>query len=121
MLDPGANRSTHVPWFENDDRASLLVELPTVSAWETRAGEALQALALLLPAAIAYVTPDATEFRTASSSAVEALPPRLMLATAGEAWLLVTQSTPAMTPEVEPDPLQLRTRTAYSFTPLATP
>src|SRR5207247_432274 len=81
------------------------------------AGEALQALALLLPAAIAYVTPDATEFRTASSSAVEALPPRLMLATAGEAWLLVTQSTPAMTPEVVPDPLQLRTRTAYSFTP----
>src|SRR5688572_1745868 len=43
MLDPGANRSTHVPKFENDDRASALVELPTVSACETRAGEELHA------------------------------------------------------------------------------
>jgi hypothetical protein len=53
MLDPGAKRSTHVPKFENDDRASVFVELPTVSAWDTRAGEALHASALLLPAAIA--------------------------------------------------------------------
>ena len=52
MLDPGANRSTQVPKFENDDRTSPLVELPTVSAWETRAGEEPQASALLLPAAI---------------------------------------------------------------------
>jgi hypothetical protein len=72
-----------VPKLENDDRASPLVELPTVSACDTRAGDEAQALALLLPAAIAYVTPAEIERRTASSSAVEAPPPRLMLATAG--------------------------------------
>ena len=53
MPDPGANRSTQVPKLENDDRASALVELPTVSACDTRAGDELQASALLLPAAIA--------------------------------------------------------------------
>jgi hypothetical protein len=53
MLDPGAKRSTQVPKLENDDRASAFVELPTVSACVTRAGDELQALALLLPAAIA--------------------------------------------------------------------
>ena len=37
MPDPGAKRSTQVPKFENDDRVSAFVELPTVSAWETRA------------------------------------------------------------------------------------
>src|ERR1044071_558116 len=110
MLDPGANRSTHVPKFENDDRTSPLVELPTVSAWETRAGEELQASALLLPAAIAYVTPAVTERRTASSSAVDAPPPRLMLATAGRMRLAVTQSIPAMTPDVLPEPPQSSTR-----------
>ena len=87
MLDPGAKRSTQVPKLEKDDRASVLVELPTVRAWDTRAGDELQALALLLPAAIAKVTPDAIELRTASSSAVDAPPPRLILATAGaEDW-----------------------------------
>ena len=53
MLEPGANRSTHVPKFENDERASLLVVEPTVVAEATRAGELLHAFALLLPAAIA--------------------------------------------------------------------
>jgi hypothetical protein len=53
MLDPGAKRSTQVPKFENEDRASVVVVEPTVSAAATRAGDALQALALLLPAAIA--------------------------------------------------------------------
>jgi hypothetical protein len=53
MLDPGANRSTHVPKLEKEERASVLVELPTVSACDTRAGEEKQALALLLPAATA--------------------------------------------------------------------
>ena len=55
------------------------------------------------------------------SSAVEAPPPRLMLATAFAAWLAVTQLMPAITPEVEPEPLQLSTRTATSETPFATP
>ncbi len=53
MLEPGAKRSTQVPKFENDDRASVVVVDPTVSAVATRAGEELHALALLLPAAIA--------------------------------------------------------------------
>jgi hypothetical protein len=53
MLEPGAKRSTHVPKFENDERASVLVVEPTVFAAETRAGEPLQAFALSLPAAIA--------------------------------------------------------------------
>ena len=53
MLEPGAKMSRHVPKFENDDRASLLVVAPTVIASATRAGDALQAFALLLPAAIA--------------------------------------------------------------------
>src|SRR5688572_9647821 len=53
MLEPGANKPTQVPKLENDDRASALVELPTVSACDTRAGDELQALALLLPAATA--------------------------------------------------------------------
>ena len=39
MLEPGAKRSTHVPKFENDERASLLVVDPTVTAFAARAGE----------------------------------------------------------------------------------
>ena len=52
------------------------------------------------------------ELATAVSSAEEMPPPRLMLATAGLAWFCLTQSTPAITPDVEPEPEQLRTRTA---------
>ena len=44
-----------------------------------------------------------------------------MFATAGDLWLAVTQSTPAMTPELSPDPPQPSTRTATSFTSFATP
>jgi hypothetical protein len=36
---PGAKRSTQVPKFENDERASLLVVDPVVRAGPTRAGE----------------------------------------------------------------------------------
>src|SRR5438105_7873045 len=63
------------------------------------------------------------ELFTAASSALDALPPRLMFATADcpARWLPVTQSTPAITPEVVPLPLQLRTRTATSVTAFATP
>ena len=83
--DPGAKMSTTLPTFENDDRASLIVVAPTVIASLTRAGEEPDAFVLELPAAIAYVTPDAMELRTAVSSAVDTPPPRLMLATAGVA------------------------------------
>jgi hypothetical protein len=44
------------------------------------------------------------EFATALSSDVLAPPPRLMFATAGEAWFWVTHSTPAITPDVVPEP-----------------
>ena len=53
MLEPGAKMSTQVPKFENDERASVLVVAPTVTALATRAGDELQAFALELPAAIA--------------------------------------------------------------------
>ena len=83
MLDPGAKMSTTLPKLEKDDRASLIVLEPTVIAEPTRAGEELLAFVFELPAAIAYVTPDAIELLTAVSSDVETPPPRLMLATAG--------------------------------------
>src|SRR5512133_3772028 len=97
-----------------------------VMAVGVRAGEDLHASCatppwLPLPAATAYGTPLAMEFATAWSSAVEAPPPRLMLATAGFTALAVTQSMPAMTPDVVPLPEQLSTRTATSVTPFATP
>jgi hypothetical protein len=44
------------------------------------------------------------ELETALSSDVLAPAPRLMFATAGEPWFAVTQSTPAMTPDVVPEP-----------------
>jgi hypothetical protein len=53
MLEPGAKMSTQVPKLENEDRASVLVVEPTVIAGAARAGEAVQALTLLLPAATA--------------------------------------------------------------------
>ena len=121
MLEPGAKMSTTLPKFEKDDRASLIVVAPTVMAVLTRAGEKPLASAFELPAAIAYVTPDPIELRTAVSSADETPPPRLMLATAGPMWCPVTQSTPAITPDVVPDPEQLSTRTAKRRTAFATP
>ena len=53
MLLPGAKMSTQVPKFENEERASVVVVEPTVSALGTSAGELLQAFRLSLPAAIA--------------------------------------------------------------------
>ena len=43
IADPGAKMSTTLPKLENDERASLLVEAPTVMAWVTRAGDELAA------------------------------------------------------------------------------
>ena len=53
MLEPGAKMSRQVPKLENEERASALVVAPTVIALATRAGDVVQASALLLPAAIA--------------------------------------------------------------------
>jgi hypothetical protein len=50
---PGAKISRHVPKFENDERASLVVVDPTVIALATRAGDVVQASTLSFPAAIA--------------------------------------------------------------------
>ena len=121
MEEPGAKMSTQVPKFEKDERASVEVVEPTVMAAATRAGDCVHASALLLPAAMEYVTPELMELLTAVSSAEDAPPPRLMFATAGLMWLAVTQSTPEMTPEVEPDPEQSSTRTALKSALLATP
>src|SRR5262245_3345316 len=113
--------SKQVPKFENEERASLVVVEPTVIAFAARAGDVLQAFALLLPAATAIGTPEFARLFTAVSSAVEMPPPKLMLATAGLMWFAVTQSTPEITPEVEPEPLQSSTRTPRSNELLATP
>ena len=43
--EPGAKISRHVPKFENEERASLVVVEPTVIAFAALAGEKLQALA----------------------------------------------------------------------------
>jgi hypothetical protein len=43
MLLPGAKMSTHVPKFENEERASVIVVEPTVIALGARAGETLHA------------------------------------------------------------------------------
>lgn len=81
--EPGAKMSKHVPKFENEDLASVVVVEPTVIALAARAGEELQALVLLLPAATAITTPEFERLFTAVSNALEAPPPRLMFATAG--------------------------------------
>jgi hypothetical protein len=87
MSWPGANQSTHDPQLENEAFASVDVLAAEVIASVTLAGEKPHADALEFPAATAYETPSAMEFRTAWSSAMFAPPPRLMLATAGwPAW-----------------------------------
>jgi hypothetical protein len=53
MPEPGANTSRQAPKFENEERASVVVVAPTVSAAATRAGEPRQASPFELPAAIA--------------------------------------------------------------------
>lgn len=75
--------SRQVPKLENEDLASVVVVEPTVMAFAARAGDVLHAFALLLPAATAIGTPEFARLFTAVSSAEEAPPPRLILATAG--------------------------------------
>jgi hypothetical protein len=53
MAWPGANRSRHVPKFENEARASVQAVAPTVIAAGVRAGDELHAFAVSLPAATA--------------------------------------------------------------------
>src|SRR5436305_11737632 len=121
MFTPGAKMSTHDPQSENDARWSLLSLAATVMASAVSAGETVQASVLSFAAATTYVTPEATEARTASSSARSAGPPRLRLATAGLTAFAVTQSIPAMICEYDPLPEQSSTRTPTNCTLLATP
>ena len=53
MLEPGAKTSTTLPKFENDERASFIVDDPTVIAALTLAGDEVEAFVLELPAATA--------------------------------------------------------------------
>ena len=113
-----------MPKFENEARASAMVVAPTVIAVGARAGETLHAFCVLVAGGDGegHAVGDRA-LRPRRRARVEAPPPRLMLATAGcrADGCAVTQSMPAITPDVEPEPLQLSTRTAISGTPLATP
>ena len=66
-------------------------------------------------------TPELARLFVALLSAVERPPPSDMFATAGLSACVRTQSSAVMIPDVEPEPLQLSTRTARSFTFLAMP
>src|SRR3954464_2526106 len=121
-LTPGAKRSTQEPKLEKDARRSVVSVAPTVRAAGTRAGEVVQASALLLPAATAIVTLSAMTRWTAASTLLLTPPPRLMLATAGPlVWWATTQSRPAMMPDHVPEPSQPSTRTGTTVADFATP
>src|SRR5205085_6022975 len=126
MCTPGAKMSTHVPVLAHTGFVSVLSVALTVIAAAARAGDVVQASTALpaaspLPAATQKTTPALTAPVTASSRACDAPPPRDMLATAGLMAFCATQFTPAITPAFVPEPEQLRTRTAMSETPFATP
>jgi hypothetical protein len=101
---PGANRSTHAPKLlpcvdDVTHLASDEVEAATVIAESTRAGETPHALTLSLPAATTVVMPAAIRSRTLSSNAWlvvsrpdASIAARLIFATAGVAWLPMTES-----------------------------
>ena len=68
--------------MEKDARRSVVSVAPTVRAAGTRAGDVVQASALLLPAATAIVTLSAMTRRTAASTA----PPSSCATAATRAW-----------------------------------
>src|SRR5262245_42915257 len=119
--EPGAYRSTQAPKFENDDFASEMVDEATVVVFAALAGDVLHASWFSFPAATATKMPDEARLFTAELSDEENPPPRLMLATAGLMPFVASQFNAEMMPDVEPEPLQLSTRTARSFTDFATP
>src|SRR5688572_4749372 len=92
-----------------------------VSAAAVLAGEELQALVLLFPAATTNVMPAFTALVTAVLMLELRLPPSDMFATAGSMALARTQSMPATTPLFVPLPWQFSTRTATRLTAFATP
>ena len=123
MLEPGAKMSTTLPKFENDDRASVLVLDPTVIASATRAGEELLAFVIRVARRnrIRHAVGDRVAHRGVERRRHAAAKAHVRDRRVPAAWFDVTKFTPAMTPEFDPDPEQLRTRTATSRTALATP
>ena len=122
IIDPGAMMSTHEPRFENAENESPLAEAATVIAAGSRAGEDEHASEASFPAATATGMPASVARRTASSTAADVPPPRLMLITAGVVpWSVIAQSIPAITPDTEPIPEQSRTRTGTTVAFFATP
>ena len=121
--DPGANRSTHRPTFENPLRVSAEVVEPTVLARGLAAGLIRQASSPRLPAAATTTRPESATRATARSRAEEYSPPRLMFTTPGTSsgWFATIQSRAAATPAEVPEPSQLRTRTGTIVAALATP
>ena len=121
MAEPGAKMSTQLPKLENDARASLLVVAPTVIASPTRAGEEFARVGVGVAGGDRVGDPGGDRVATAVSSALDAPPPRLMLATAGLTRFAVTQSTPAITPDVDARSAAAQHANANRRTPLATP
>ena len=101
--------------------AGVAAYVARMGACQRRLWERLQALVFSLPAATARKTPEEARLLAAVFTELLTPPPSDMFATAGEAWLEATQFIPAITPENVPLPLQSRTRTPRSATPLATP
>jgi len=93
-----------VPKFEKLAAASLMSVAPTVMALATRAATACTRRRSS-SGRVEYDTPEADRVAHAWSNVAEA-PRQLMFATAGRQVVVVTQSTPEITPEVVPDPLQ---------------
>ena len=112
--EPGAKRSKHVPKFENEERASLVVVEPTVIALAARAGDELQALALLLPAATAIGDSRIVQVVNSGVERTRDTTAETHIRNCRVRCDCLTQSTPAITPEFEPEPEQLSTRTPRS-------
>src|SRR6476646_4920366 len=106
IAEPGANRSTHAPKLEYAGLPSPFQVAATVRASGVLEGEYPHASAPLFPAATATTTPALIADCTAEFSVELLLPPSERFATAGTIRFLATQSRPAMTPLVEPLPVQ---------------
>lgn len=118
---PGAKRSTQDPQLEKDALLSFWSLAATVTAPRVLAGEVLHASWSSLPAAMEKGIPAARALSTAWFWVTLRAPPKDILPTAGLTAFRVTQSIPAITPWVLPEPSQPNTRTGATLAPLATP